>query len=202
MTGWTEIEASSNACFSSTDATLPLDYKFSPPYNGIIQGVRLFHTSGGTKCGSTTESNWGGTACGIRTKLLQLIPDATTSAQSSIIYPTLDTYDVSSISTYQVSGCGCDANQATMSEYTDTSSELIWYSDTQMYNVTTDDQFILGICEGVCQVSTSDNSGTSCARVSFLYQTVDTGMQTQYIFPTLCTLHSAFCAVTQVELSV
>ena len=182
---WTEVEATSNACFSSTNASLPLSYKFNAPYDGILQGVRLVHTSGGTKCGASGDSlsNWGGASCGIRTKLLQLPTGATSSSEGSIVYPTLDTYDVSGFDygSFPVSGCGCDSNQAYMSLYSSTSSELLWYSDTIMYNVTINDEFILGICEGVCQISTHDNSGTSCAQVFFLYYTISPSMFCTYI---------------------
>lgn len=181
----TEVFASSNVCFSSSSDTYPLNYKFNAPYNGIIQGVRLKHTSGTTTCSryTTGYTYWGGAsgvtyACGIRVKLLKILSGATISSQSAILYPTNDTYDIESINYSSNPGCSCNQQQVRTSLYDDTSSELIFYSNTTMYNVSKDDQFILGICEGVCQVSVTDNDGNSCANVSFFYHYIFTPQPT------------------------
>ena len=55
-TGWTQTGI--NICFSAVSYLE--DYKFSPPHNGEINGVKLVHTTGGVTCANNAgNTNWG-----------------------------------------------------------------------------------------------------------------------------------------------
>ena len=51
------IKVADNVCFNAVGYFT--GYEFSPPYNGVIDGVKLVHTNGGVTCSSSAATNWG-----------------------------------------------------------------------------------------------------------------------------------------------
>ena len=159
-----------NTCFSAVDATVALNYKFSPPYDGRMVGIRLVHNSGGITCSTGYQiTNWGCEASTgfFQTVLLQLNSSDLTSGDGILIYPTNSTDDVTSVTAMTVD-CGCNVVLYEMNSYTPNSDEIILSSETS-HNVSTEDEFILANCEAPCSYTISNNDGTSCAAVYFLY---------------------------------
>ena len=160
------ILAKSNACFSSTSYTT--NYTFNPPTNGEIYGIRLVHQSGGVTCSIIYPStNWGcASAVSGKRLLTQMIEQG-----GGTYYPTSTTQGISSISKYDGTCPNeCEVIQykmnGTYGVYNET-IELIDYSNP--YQVTTSQTFSLQFGEGCCDSSTSDNAGTACADVYFMY---------------------------------
>ena len=168
-----ETLASNNTCFSMVDGDYALDYKFSAPYNGILSGVRLVHNAGGITCNGGELTNWGCvTDNSIRTNVLKISSSETSSRNGVTLYPTgSDTDDIDITST---SSCG-DATfyWYRMSLYDYSSDQLILYSSSTTYQVSKNESFILGAKEPVCGSSTSDNEGTTCATIYFMYSQID-----------------------------
>ena len=170
-----EILASNNTCLNAVDGNFAFNYKFNAPYNGTISGIRLVHNSGGMTCDGTKDStNWGcHTVEGdlMMINLLKIGSHETSATNGVTLYPTnTDTDYVDEIWSYS---CGVTVYEYSMSSYSVNSDELVLYSVITNYDVSRNDSFILGWNEPVCNVSTSDNSGTTCATVYFLYSDID-----------------------------
>ena len=183
--GYSEIEASSNTCFSATDTTTSSSYLFNAPENGVIKGIKLSYNSGsGINCNVNRYpySPWGCTASKIMVMLIRVTD--TSLATGEIIYPTLDTNDVDS-STYGNTLCYDSFGTACPNKYVMGSSNsytdpLLLVSDSTTFSVTTSDIFSLQICESICAYTLQDNGGTTCATVTFLYESI--GMFLNFFF--------------------
>ena len=173
--GLTEVLASSNTCLNSFDGNFALNYKFNAPYSGILNGIRLVYNSGGMTCGTDTDvTNWG---CHTHTQgdlilinLLNVASDETLAKNGVTLFPTGgDTEYVGNISSHS---CGATLYTYSMFFYDINSDELVLHSSSTSYEISTNDSFILGWEEAICNTSTSDNSGTTCATAYLLYSDI------------------------------
>ena len=175
-----EVLVADNTCFSATDGEYALDYKFNATYNGTINGVRLVYNSGGVTCSyAYALTNWGCHSSGgdlITTGVYKIPQEYTSSRDALLLYPTSDTDDIVSLSAYSSSSCQCDVSTYTMNSADLNSDEIELYSQTTKYNVSINDEFMLGYHEAICDRSWSDNQGTACAQVYFLYSNIDQRM--------------------------
>ena len=145
------------------------NYKFSPPYNGEINGVKLVHTTGGVTCATNRDNtNWG--CLGTSDIRVNVINEGT----SSPIYPTDTTTGIYDIRKWNQDGsCSCIYHEYKITGETPNSAEYSLIDANNTNTVSTTDSFSLQYSEGCCGQSIGDNSGTSCADVYFYYTSSD-----------------------------
>jgi len=181
-----KIEATDNACYSAT--TFVTDYDFAAPRDGTIVGVELEYVSGGVTCayGHYALSNWGCDGIDDDYLWINFLRNNADGTETTL-YPTSTTDDVSNLNSYTCSnGHGCNVFRHQMSGYDPSSSSLVFMDDSNPISVTKSDTFSLQYSEGCCGSSTSDNSGTACAKVYFYYLTLTGTTASPSTEPTDC----------------
>ena len=190
------ILAKSDACYDATNYTKDL-YTFNPPFSGTIIGIELKHKSGEMWCDypDLTPSNWG---CPWHAKgfEIQMIKH---NNPNTVYYPTETTEGVTDWGYYSSCPNGCDFEWYDMLEsgIYDDNLTLIDYSTP--YAIDISDAFSLQYAEGCCLESVSNNAGTACADVYFVYTDIMTqnptlGILFQFflLFGKNVSLHSDF----------
>jgi len=162
QTSTSTVVASESVCYVATGYTT--DWIFNAPMNGNIVGVEMEYLSGGVKCGGSQLVNWG---CGDRMDI-SLVRHNDDNSIDDVVYPTSDTNDLTSLSNW---GCsrGCTVHSSRYSDVTAYSATADWIDEVNPVAVTTNDRFSLQYGEGCCGSSTSDNGGTACVKLSFVY---------------------------------
>ena len=165
-----EEVAKSSSCFGAVDTTTSYGYEFYAPYDGVIEGIKLEHNSGEINCNVNSYDYyyWGCRSTRIMVTLMSVTD--TTNMVGTVLYPTTDMDD---LSTYSTLCNDCNFNSYVMNSYDCDSDPLILYSSTTTYNVYTTQLYALQICESVCDYTTYDNDGTTCAKVTFLYKSIE-----------------------------
>ena len=163
-----ELEASSNACWNAVDESTATI--FNPPANGTLAGIRLLHNSGAVSCSTTNGySFWGCTTSHTQDFWSALVRVNSLNEAKYTLYPTDDTLGVESVGTF--SNCNCSIQYVIMSDdiYTANSTSYLFLSDTIEYKVNTNELYSMHYCEADCEHTITDNGGTTCATVYFLY---------------------------------
>eukprot|EP01083_Nonionella_stella_P306171 1071117_1 len=156
--------AAEDRCFDSE--AYAAGYEFSPPYDGEIIGIKLQHKSGLVTCGGgTANSFWGCGSFPTRIYVEMIKHDATTITY----YPTATTDGISSLNT--VSNCDCSVIFYLLSGYGGGSAFIELRDSDNLQQVSTSDTFSIQYGEGCCEYGSSDNVGTACADVYFIYST-------------------------------
>eukprot|EP01083_Nonionella_stella_P101714 288583_1 len=179
MNGYIEIEASSNACYDARSRTFTAcsgsyDDIFHAPCDGIIQGVKLVHNSGGVQCSSVwTPTNWG--LCWHMGVIVMSVSDPS-SYFGDVLYPVRDKTDGLYYwnpfkSSYTNDNGGTVPNSYDISGYNHTADYI--YLISPNYTVSVTDQFMLQYAEAYARYSASDNIGVGYASVYFLYSAID-----------------------------
>eukprot|EP01084_Bolivina_argentea_P256075 431011_1 len=161
---WIEVLASSNACFSASSYQSTI---FNAPIDGQLVGVSLRHNDNGVglvTCNGDEWSNWG---CGTTFMVNFVHVTDNTNYIGETYYPTTNTEGVTILNT---ASCvkGCNVHGYLLNGAHPYANEDIGLRGPS-YQINTNDQFMLQYSEACCQTSISDNSGTSCAKVYFLY---------------------------------
>ena len=132
-------------------------------------GAQTCHSGG-------TLANWGCVNSNSRfsINLLQISKTDTSASNGITLYPTPDTDDVYDFGSYSNSICpGLTVGWYNMYSYSILDVEIILYSDTTTFQVNSSDNdaFFLGWFEPLCGGG-SNNEGSSCATVYFLYSQI------------------------------
>eukprot|EP01084_Bolivina_argentea_P092191 165879_1 len=160
------IEATDNACVNALEYTS--GYKFSPPAIGEMVGIKIEYKTGAVSCTGTANTKFG---CQSRGIFIEMIEEG---GNAQTIYPTDTTEDVTNLNRL---GCnantGCSVHYYKMDPLYNWDSEYIELIDrNNPYSVNTNQQFSLQFGEGCCQSGHTDNQGTACYKVLFLYSFV------------------------------
>lgn len=165
-----ELLATNKTCFSATNTTKSTYYTFNAPLDGIIEGIKLEYSSGiGVTCAiAHSKSYWG---CGIYDLMVILMKINVTNINNNngigeMLFPNLQINGLF----YHYERCSkCSIDNYEIYNVTPDDDILYLISPSYTYNVNTDDTFLLQYCETVCGHTIGDNSGTTCAKVYFLY---------------------------------
>jgi len=166
----TTVLAASGVCMHSTKFTK--GYSFTAPYAGKVIGVELSNPIGGTTCNEDEydQKYWGGCVSD-RMRFSLIREDA--EEGNEVMYPTQTTEGLSLYDDWDCPVGGCSVNTWTISGFS-YDSEFLSLKDTEHpHEVSVDDVFSLQISEGCCDYTTSDNEGTTCADVHFVYESID-----------------------------
>jgi len=166
----TTVLAASGVCMYSTKFTK--GYSFTAPYAGKVIGVELSNPIGGTTCNEDEydKKYWGGCVSD-RMRFSLIREDA--NEGNEVMYPTPTTEGLSLYDDWDCPVGGCSVNTWTISGFS-YDSEFLSLKDTEHpHEVSVDDVFSLQISEGCCDYTTSDNEGTTCADVHFVYESID-----------------------------
>eukprot|EP01083_Nonionella_stella_P098211 276105_1 len=164
-----QVLAAEDVCFSAR--TIDTNTLFSAPEDGEIKGMYLVHKSGGVTCGpGGANYNWG---CWSGYHMVFLLRDNDTVNPSEILYPRVDlgTLDVVDTSHTCPTPCGLGAEPIWKYVPNILSNRNNITLEEPRWDVTTTQAFRLVYGEACCQTSTSNNAGTSCADVYFIYTT-------------------------------
>jgi len=146
-------------------------YSFPAPYAGKVIGIELSNPIGGTTCNKAKypKKYWGG--CVSNRMRFSLIQEK--DGGNEVMYPTRT---LDGLYHYGATDCpigGCSVNSWKMKGYGFGSEFLSLMDSEHPYDVSVDDVFSLQISEGCCDKTTSDNEGTTCADVHFVYESIE-----------------------------
>eukprot|EP01083_Nonionella_stella_P125906 380873_1 len=156
-------------CFDSTAFTT--GYEFSPPFDGEIIGIRLQHKSGAVNCygAAAGSSHWGCNPFSTRIYVEMIKHDVPTAIT---YYPTATTDGASGFyDNLDLVDCDCSYAFYFLDGYDGFSPFIELRDSNNLKQVSTSDTFSIQYGEGCCEYGSSDNVGTACADVYFIYST-------------------------------
>ena len=189
--GYTEIFAATR-CFSTTDLSLNTDNYFHPPYDGLIDGVKLYHINGTQRCGpdgpAAEYDKWGCSyAGGLFTETIFYLDD-NKYPLPTLWYPTgSDTIGYSGVNggvqwiedaaNNECLPKGCGGYTWFTSTIAQRDDSFLIFEQPQR-TVATSMKLVLANMETCCEWSTIDNDGEICANIYLLYSSSPTAHPT------------------------
>ena len=185
--GYTEIFTATR-CFDTAAPSLDYNNYFHPPYDGIIDGVKLYHINGTQRCSGNVPANeydkwgcgWDGDTFGESIFYL----DEDIYPRPTLWYPTgTDTNNYTGINTglqwlidaardeCEPKGCG---NYVWFKSTTAQRNDAFLIFDQPQRTVTTAMKLLLANMEVCCQWSNDNNDGEICVNIYLLYNTPPT----------------------------